>query len=157
MGAPLNPNGIGYGALVTFPTGSPLSGYSPYSISWTSTGGTPLDSEIMVQFVDSTNDYLAFTFIEPDSFWATTGTNVTFPVGVDVYALLKFPNIPTGPEQWGTTQEGAMYGDPTPCTGCTVTTTATPTATPEPASLLLFGSGLAGIAGFVRRKLTARI
>ena len=65
VGAPLNPNGIGSGNLITFPTGTPLSGYSPYSISWTSTIGTPFDSEIMVQFMNATGDLQAFTFIEP--------------------------------------------------------------------------------------------
>lgn len=163
LGAPLNAEGIGGGTNTSL-TGSPQSGYNPYSDPWTSAyyfvnGSAVFDSEILVEFKNDGGQYLAYTFIEPDLFWATTGTNLPFPGGPDVFGLLK--DEPTG-LVWGSTQVGAMYGDPTRCAGCTITINAVPEVpinpgpgtTPEPGSLLLVGSGLAGLAGLVRRKIT---
>jgi ice-binding like protein/PEP-CTERM motif-containing protein len=39
------------------------------------------------------------------------------------------------------------------CAGTTTTTTTTGTSVPEPTNMMLFGSGILGLAGFVRRKL----
>ena len=39
------------------------------------------------------------------------------------------------------------------CAATTTTSTTTTGTTPEPSSIFLFGSGILGLAGFVRRKL----
>jgi hypothetical protein len=162
IGAPLNPHGIGYGMNAVL-SGSPLDGYAPASATWTSTianlpvEGAPLDSEIMLQFFGTDSQILSFTFIEPDSFWAGIGTDMAFPVGVSVYGLLKFPDFTDGSSMvWGQTQEqeGAFYGDPTACAGCTITVSAT-SSVPEPASVLLLGGIL--VAGITRKAWRQRM
>jgi hypothetical protein len=157
VGAPLNANGIGYGIYGGL-NGSPVSGYNLNSVVWTTaSGNSGTDSEIFLQFKNDGGDLLAYTFIEPNSFWATTGTNLPFPLGESMNGLLKWPDSGDNGVSmvWGPTQEGAMYGDPTPCDGCTVTISRQPevAATPEPGSFLLLGSGLAGMVGFLRRKM----
>jgi hypothetical protein len=118
------------------------------------------ESEIFVEFKHG-NHYITYTFIEPDSFWATPTTGTSFPTtGPSLTGLVAWPNAQndlTGVDQvFGSTGDGATifkYDDPNQCAGCTITI-AEVAQTPEPASILMLGSSLAGLAGFLRRKMT---
>jgi hypothetical protein len=96
------------------------------------------DSKVLVSFDSFSNpsNQIVFSFTEPDSFWATTGTGISFPsVG-------------------GTPSFTFDGGAATACTGCSIDISKT-AATPEPRLTLVLLAFL-GIGGLVlerRRKL----
>ncbi len=97
------------------------------------------DSEVEVafdQFADHSKQ-IVFTFVEPDSFWSTTGTAIAFPSVA------------------GTPSFTFLGGTATDCAGCTIDISeAGTTATPEPRlSILLVGIvGVFGLALQRRRR-----
>jgi len=117
--------------------GTPKAGEYPYQITFTASGSDP---EVIVTYSDfsgsdfSSSNTLTFTFIQPDSFWAVVGTQ-NFLVDGSGTATFEVGGI-----------------DPN-CQSCTLTTTTSVMATPEPSSLLLLSAGLAGFAGVIRRKV----
>jgi len=101
------------------------------------------DAEVLVQFaqfqptIDLTKT-IVFSFVEPDSFWSTTGTGLSFPA-VD-----------------GTPNFSFLGGSATACEGCTIDISEV-ASTPEPRSAILLAA-LVGIAGVLvqrRRRLKA--
>jgi hypothetical protein len=154
--------------------GSALSGgsfiYSGFGFAdfVPSSPGDPTLVNLLLEYADPENDILAFSFIEPVAYWDAPGEDVGFDNdGGTVFssALILYIVPPTFDGGMnGDTNLGASYliaddvdnsMDP-PCSTCSVTITATPAAaTPEPGSWILLGSGLAGLAAMVGRKLRA--
>jgi hypothetical protein len=58
-----------------------------------------------------------------------------------------------GPSRASETSEGSIPSESFTILGSNTTTTSTTGTTPEPASLMLFGSGILGLMGILRRKL----
>lgn len=78
--------------------------------------------------------------------------NTTFPSGTDVGLWVTM--IETEPITYFTVQDNYV-GFADPYDGTYVPPSSGPSATPEPNSLMLFGTGLVGFAGVIRRKFKA--
>ncbi len=95
------------------------------------------DAEVLVKFaqfvpsIDLTKT-IVFSFVEPDAFWSTLGTGLSFPA-VDTTPNFSF-----------------LGGDVQTCNGCTIDI-AEVASTPEPRSAILLG-GLVGLFGVALRR-----
>jgi hypothetical protein len=78
---------------------------------------------------------ITFTFVEPDSFWATQGTDISFPSLGSAGASFSVTGL----------------ADPT-CDKCTVDISAAATATPEPRSAILLVALLAAFGLVMRHR-----
>jgi hypothetical protein len=83
------------------------------------------------QFANHSNQ-IVFSFVEPDSFWSTTGTGLSFPA-VD-----------------GTPSFTFLGGSPATCSGCTIDISEV-ASTPEPRSAILLAA-LIGIGVMIERR-----
>jgi hypothetical protein len=150
-------------------SGSPLTNGSLALVTTTSgsslPGGDNDLTEILLDYTDGSGNSAAFAFLEPGSFWSDPGTALSFNNGIpnSAYGLLYQDPADLSSQTWGDTNLGASYitipgGDP-PCDSCSITIDAQPTVTdtPEPSSLLLFGSGLLGFAAMAHRKIGLRV
>ena len=100
------------------------------------------DAEVLVKFASFSDPtkLIVFSFIEPDSFWSTTGTGRSFPT------VAGTPSF---------TFDG---GSATACTGCTVDI-STVASTPEPSFSFLVAAliGLIAVAARSRQKKSPAI
>lgn len=120
---------------------NPISATQSDGYYWQSIGGVNLTAGqqyTLVVFTNDSNPGYGTSNTNPTSGWATFNYGVT---GTAV-AGVTFPDSMTLPTLTQTTT--GFYG---------ANLLASPTPTPEPESLLLLGSGLVGLAGFVRFKL----
>ena len=114
--------------------GSVKNGYSFAGFDFTASG---LDPEAQVNFSDfsgpnfASSNTITFSFIEPDSFWAAQGSNISFTSGTGA----NFSIGGTDPQ----------------CTACTVSITAT-AATPEPRSAILLVGLMGAIVLVIERR-----
>jgi MYXO-CTERM domain-containing protein len=95
------------------------------------------EAEAQVNFSDGSGDTVVFSFVEPDAFWATQGTDISFA------------SLNEG--------EGASFaigGTDPACAECTVSIEGT-AATPEPRSAILLVA-LLGVFGLVMRRRLAK-
>lgn len=106
-------------------------------------------SAIQVTFTDPGMDFASFGIfysgsLTPGTYSYATGTpGAGSVIVVDAQCVSTSDNCITFfPSHGGTTFDGTV-----------VVTSVTTTATPEPSSMLFLGTGLAGIAGLVRRKI----
>jgi hypothetical protein len=152
-------------------SGSPLADGSLNLVSTTSgssqPGGDNDLTEILLDYTDGSGNSAAFAFLENAAFWGAPGSALSFNNGAagSAYGLIYQDPSDLTSQTWGFTNTGASFTtwlngvqtDP-PCDSCSITIDAEPpvTDTPEPGSLLLFGSGLLGLAGMVRRKIGLR-
>jgi hypothetical protein len=162
--------------------GDPYGGNKNYALS-TSSSGNPFgpsgwllgnggtsnytdtnkifEVEVLLEYSNYSGTYTDYSLVAPLSFWATPGINKPFtndPYDTMVTWVWWDPSSP-GNQTWTDLPVGANYTnlnadgviDP-PCPDCTVTITEV-AGVPEPGSILMLGSGLAGLAGFLRRKM----
>jgi hypothetical protein len=101
-------------------------GYNLYQASYSSIGSLP---------------WSGAGYVTLSNACTTTGCSVTTPIYWDENS---------GPS---TAYENTLGSVPSEAFTLTGTTT-TPSTTPEPSSIMLFGSGILGLAGVLRRKLT---
>jgi hypothetical protein len=80
-----------------------------------------------------------------DNACSTSGCSVSNPIYWDQNS---------GPSSAYENTTGAIPSESFTLTGTTTTTTTTTSTTPEPSSIMLLGSGVLGLAGVLRRKLT---
>jgi hypothetical protein len=138
--------------------------------------GTLLTSANVATYLGATlTDGFYYTSITPIELYAgqtyvldgfTSGVNVSDISGADKYSVITSGNV--GPDGFAVSLPITILGDST-ISGTHLADTGTAYATqndyfgadfegyatPEPSSLLLLGSGLAGLAGLLKRKLTA--
>lgn len=154
-------------------TGSPLGDGSSPSVAWTSasdlvTSPTTSENEIIIEYPSTSADVTSLIFIEPQSFWSTPGTNLSFNNGIADTAngLLYFDPLDFNIENFGDTNLGASFATTTggvttdpPCVGCTVTITATPAASvpegPALPMLCLCALAVLGVMAFRNKELIA--
>jgi hypothetical protein len=97
-------------------TAIPLANGVQYAVGWTS-GYTDITkdadlTEMLIQYSDGGAHILSFAFLEPNSFWATTGTNLSFNNGAadSAYGWLYYNwYIDPNTSNWGNTNIGASY------------------------------------------------
>jgi len=121
--------------------------------------GTASGSQIKDSFI-STNQY-GYDIDRID----VTGLNLQVPGGVELWLNLYNASVPSGdPVYWDENSGAGCKSDNCPSSASesavgtiaseafTITSGGTGT-TPEPSSIMLFGSGVLGLAGLLRRKL----
>src|ERR1039458_2194490 len=169
------------GLFRQLPAGSPdtlefgewiASGLTPSSISYelgTSAFGTDLGFGTVAQ--NSSNSHFLFSnrfgydiydvtipvtsaaMTAGNTYWVSL-SNATDPGNSGTEAWDVSNGLRGGPATCNFRQSGTNYGD---CglggEAFTLTGQTNPTTTPEPSSILLFGSGILGLAGVLRRKL----
>ena len=112
------------------------------------------DGSVFATFVDDSQDGsslspVTYEFFGTDAFWATPGNAIGFGATNDSTATSgAFFDVNTSGPQSPPAFNAALPSDP-PCTGCTVTITATPTV-PEPGSMALIAA--AGVVFLLFRR-----
>lgn len=114
------------------------SGESFYTFAFTANLSLN-DPVVLVKFSDfsgadfASSNTITFSITEPDSFWSTTGSNISFPT------------------LGGAGANFSIGGTDPACTGCTISISES-AATPEPRSAILLATLMAAAGFFVQRR-----
>ncbi len=130
-------------------------------IGSTSFGGTPQTLSGVNNTLLGTNQYGYFLYQADYSFsgipWSGSGYvtlgNACSTSGCSISNPIYWDEN-SGPSTAYENTLGSIPSEAFTLTGSATTTTTTTGTTPEPSSIMLFGSGILGLAGVLRRKLT---